>query len=127
MPSYATLCRWRRIHPWIDERLHEARIDRAERLRDEAMELIEGTIDKDEVAAVTLKHKAKVWAAGVDDPNRYSPKAKIEATVNNPTQILVYTGIGATDGPKEGIRDNQTDTAATERARDAEQDDQENS
>lgn len=92
MPSYATLSHWRRNIAEVDERLAQAREDRGEYLRDLAMEAIEG-MDEDNVASSTARHKAMVWAAGVDN-SRYSPKAKIDATISNPTQILVYTGIG---------------------------------
>lgn len=94
MPSYATLSSWRRLMPGVRERIDEAREDRGEHLRDEAMEAVEN-ISEDDVAVASLKHKAKVWAAGVDN-SRYSPKAKIEATINQPTQIIVNTGIGQT-------------------------------
>ena len=96
MPSYSVLCSWRRTIPGVEERIARAREDRGEYLRDKAMEALE-EMDEDNVAAQTAKHKGLVWAAGVDH-NRYSPKAKIEASISTPTQILVYTGIGGPDG-----------------------------
>ena len=93
MPKYSTLMSWRRLHPEVDEALATAREDRGEYLRDLAMETAEGATE-DTVGASTLLHKAQVWAAGVDNA-RYSPKAKIEATMTA-TQIVVHTGIDST-------------------------------
>lgn len=91
MPTYNVLCGWRRAHPWIDERLEQARRDRAEYLRDQALE--EALVaDEDNSLAQKLKHDALKWAAGVDH-ERYNPKAKIDAVVSAPTQIIVHTGI----------------------------------
>ncbi len=92
MPSYVQLCSWKRNIPGVEEKLAQAREDRGEYLRDTAMEEVH-TMDEDNVASSTARHKALVWAAGVDNA-RYSPKAKIEATLTAPTQIVVYTGIG---------------------------------
>lgn len=92
MPSYTTLCAWRRTYPWIDERINQARRDRAERLRDEAIERVDAVTTKDEVSIASLQSEVRKWAAGVDD-GKYSPKAKVEATINVPTQIVVHTGV----------------------------------
>lgn len=96
MPAYPQLCNWRRNIPGVEEKIAQSREDRGEYLRDMAMEEMD-SVDEDNVAAVTAKHKALVWAAGVDN-GRFSPKAKVEATFNTPTQILVYTGIGVDNG-----------------------------
>ena len=104
MPTYATLCAWRRAHKWIDERLEQARRDRAEYLRDQALEEAMGA-DEDNALAQKLKHDALKWAAGVDH-EKYNPKTKIDAVVSAPTQIIVHTGISrevhdARETPKE--------------------------
>lgn len=106
MPSYTLLSRWRRVHPEIDEMFARARADRAEAHRDQAMEEADNA-DEDNVMAQTLKHNAHKWAAGVDD-TKYSPKAKIEATLQAPTQIIVNTGIDRTplEGPKDVKKDS---------------------
>jgi hypothetical protein len=101
MPSYTTLCAWRRVHPWIDERLEVARRDRAERLRDEAFAIVDQVTDAKEVPAASLRADLRKWAAGVDN-TKYSPKAKVEANINLPTQINVITGIS-----KEPLPDTQ--------------------
>ena len=90
-PSYALLCKWRRFKPEINSILDQARRDRAETMRDLALkEALDA--DEDTVAEKRLKHDAYKWAAGLDDA-KYSPKAKIEATVNAPTMIVLNTGI----------------------------------
>lgn len=97
MPSYNTLCHWRRAHPEASRMIEEARRDRAEYLRDEALAKVEDTYrdevgGKGAVAAASLALEAAKWAASVDN-EKYNPKAKVEATVNVPTQIIVQTGI----------------------------------
>lgn len=94
MPSYTTFCRWRREHPWIEEHIERARRDRAEHYRDKVLLEAEiATSSKDPINATNTKIDAYKWAAGIDKPEVYSPKAKLEATVNVPTQIIVATGI----------------------------------
>lgn len=92
MPSYQTLCRWRRAHPSIDEQLQIARRDRAEYLRDEALAEAKSAEGRDPISGSQLRVDTLKWAASVDH-ERYNPKTKVEATINAPTQILVYTGI----------------------------------
>lgn len=100
-PTYPTFCRWKRQHPWIEEALDSARRDRAEFLRDEAMrQALEA--DEDNVSAQSLKHEALKWGAGVDHA-KYSPKAKVEATLNVPTQIIVSTGIDRTPPAEKDV------------------------
>lgn len=91
MPSYAIFCRWRREHPVIESQLELARKDRAEALRDKALEFADDA-DEDNATSQKLKHDAYKWAAGIDD-SRYSPKAKVEASVTMPTMIVLNTGI----------------------------------
>lgn len=92
MPTYVTLCAWRRQHSWIDKRLEEARRDRAEFLRDQALDEALQATDKHDTPAQQLKHEALKWAAGVDH-EKFNPKAKIDAVLSAPTQIIVQTGI----------------------------------
>lgn len=91
-PSYAVLSRWRAAYSEIDMKLDRARRDRAEHYADAvqtlASEAEEGTINETKV-----KIDAAKWAAAVDAPERYSPKAKVEASIQMPTQIIISTGI----------------------------------
>lgn len=91
-PTYTVFCRWKRSYPWIQEALTQARQDRAEQYRDRAMTRASGAKHKDDVPGATLEVETLKWAAGVDDA-RYSPKAKVEATLTAPTQIIVHTNI----------------------------------
>lgn len=97
MPTYNTLCRWRRMYPEVDRALELARRDRAESLRDKVLaraeQVMENNTDsKGDVAALGVLLDATKWAAAVDS-EKYNPKAKVEATVNIPTIIQVNTGI----------------------------------
>lgn len=109
MPSYNTLCRWRRENPEVREALEQAYIDRADTLRDKAMQAALEATDKSEVDVATLRHNAYKWAAGVDAP-RYSPKAKVDLAVNVPTQIIVQTGIDRGNNAEDDNNGLQTKT-----------------
>ncbi len=103
MPSYAVLCNWRNKYPDVEEKLERAKLDRAEYHRDKAISSAEEA-DEDNIGTFNLKHNAHKWAAGLDNP-KYSPKAKVEATLNVPTQIVVNTGINRQpiqDSPVQG-------------------------
>lgn len=93
MPTYNVLCRWRREHPEINLALEMARKDRAESMRDKALKTAEGAEGKDPISGDQLRVDTYKWAASTDDAARYSPKAKVEATVSVPTIIQVNTGI----------------------------------
>jgi hypothetical protein len=98
-PTYSQLAHWRRTYPWIDEALSRARRDRAEHLRDQALDEALATESGRDAPAQTLKVETLKWAAGVDH-EKYNPKTKIEATVNAPTQIIVQTGIDRSPLPE---------------------------
>lgn len=95
MPTYAQLRLWARTHPWIDEELERARRDRAETMRDNALDSALEATDKNNAPAQALKTDTYRWLAGIDN-EKYNPKTKVEATVNTPTQVIVYTGIDRT-------------------------------
>lgn len=107
MPSYNTLCKWRRQHTWIEEALNRAREDRAEALRDQAVATAMGA-DEDRIQVDKLQVDTLLKAAGYDN-TKYSPKAKIEAHITTPTQIIVSTGIDRTP-----LVDNQKVALQTE-------------
>lgn len=93
MPSYSQLMRWQKLHPWIRLAIEDARLARAEYHRDKVLEEADKAESwKDPINATQVKIDAHKWAAGVDDA-KYKNNAKIEATINVPTQILVNTGI----------------------------------
>lgn len=101
MPSYAVLCSWRRKYPEVERKISEARLDRTEWLRDQALdEALEVVDHKFPTQAARLKFDALTWAAGVDNP-KYSPKAKVEASITAPVQIVIATGVPDKDPIKE--------------------------
>lgn len=104
MPTYAVLCAWKRKYPEIEKRLDEARADRAEFLRDEAMLRADEATNKNDTPAAALKYEARKWAASTDHI-RYSTRHKLEATINQPTIIQVNTGIVREERNVEGKDD----------------------
>lgn len=99
MPSYAVLCRWKRQEAWIEGALDQARRDRAEALRDQAVEEAMAA-DEDNAVPQRLKVDTLKWAAGTDH-ERYNPKSKVDMTVTAPTQIIVQTGVDRTPIEKD--------------------------
>lgn len=96
MPSYTTLCSWRRKYPYVEESLDKARLDRTEYMRDEAVAIaLENEDHKFPTQAAKLKVDTLLQAAGFDNP-KYSPKAKLDVSVTAPTQIIIQTGIDRT-------------------------------
>lgn len=91
MPPYPIVCRWKRERPDFARQLDEARKDRAEHLRDRAIDTAE-LADEDSVQADRLKVDTYKWAAGMDDQNRYGVK-KVQFDADTPLQIVVNTGI----------------------------------
>lgn len=92
MPPYHIFTRWRRENAGFRDQLEDARKDRAEAMRDLALQEALAA-DEDSATAQKLKHEAYKWAAGVDDQSRYSPKAKVEGSVAVPIQLVINTGI----------------------------------
>lgn len=112
MPTYATLCRWRRIFPEVDQMLDRARKDRAEYLRDKLMEEAMGA-DEDTVAVAKLRVDTLKWAAGKDDPNKYEAKPDKTQVNVAPSVIIVQTGIdrgAVNDQNSNEIKDIQGET-----------------
>lgn len=106
MPTYTTLAKWRLKYPEVREMLEQAYVDRADTLRDNALDAALAA-DEDNVDSQKLKHDAYKWAAGVDS-TRYSPKAKIEANIQVPTQIVVQTGIDRTPVQRDVTESDKT-------------------
>lgn len=97
MPSYNTLCKWRRQYPEVGVAIENAKRERAEILRDKIMVKAERTYaskegTRDEVPALAVLVDATKWTTAVDN-EKYNPKAKIEANIAMPTVIQVVTGI----------------------------------
>lgn len=94
-PSYPMLSRWRNAYPEIDAKLERARRDRAEHYADSVHNYAQ-EVDQLNIDETKLKIDASKWLAGVDAPEKYSPKAKVEASIQIPTQIIITTGVDRT-------------------------------
>lgn len=113
MPTYATVCQWRRQNNHFTKQLEEARRDRAEYYRDKVVAEAEGAEStRDPINANNLRVESYKWAAGMDDA-RYSPKSKVEATLNTPVQILIDTGIDRRPVEREVSDDSDKTEMAT--------------
>lgn len=99
-PSYATLSRWRAAHADIDAKLERARRDRAEHYAD-SVQTLASEAEEDTINVTKVQIDAAKWAAAVDAPERYSPRAKVEASIQMPTQIIISTGIDRGAGATE--------------------------
>jgi len=96
-PSYVQVCHWRRQYPEFEEALVRARQDRAEALRDEAMSIADDAAEEgDAINKARLRTDIRKWSSAVDDPSRYSPKTKVDATLTTPMTLVVRTGIDRT-------------------------------
>lgn len=91
-PPYSVVCRWMRKYPEVKEAINQARKDRAEALRDEALTIVdEAGPDSDEVALAKARAEMRKWAAQVDDRSRYGKDEGKQVVVS--AQILIDTGI----------------------------------
>lgn len=90
-PTYAELCRWKRGNPDIQAQIEQAKKDRAEHLRDQAMDTIK-SLDEDNYSSGKVAIDSLLKLAGADDKEKYgNQKTVAEASV--PTVIQIYTGI----------------------------------
>ncbi len=113
-PPYEQFSRWKREHPYILSSLEDAKKDRAEYLRDKALEEADKAQEQ-EIGAHKLRVETFKWAAGVDDQAKYSPRAKVEAVSVQPVQIIISTGIDRSPLPNDNIREvNYENTSKNE-------------
>lgn len=102
MPSYATVCRWRRLHPELEDILLKARQDRAEFLRDMVLDEAYAA-DEDNIGPQKLRVDTLKWLAGKDDPNRFEAKPeKLQVSVA-PSVIMVQTGINRSEDAADEV------------------------
>lgn len=92
MPPYHVLAQWRRKFPECDEKIKLARSDYAEILREQVLAEAMAA-DKDTAQEAKLRMDALKWAAGVDNPDRYGNKTKVNVEGSIATQLIVDTGI----------------------------------
>lgn len=98
-PNYATLARWRRLHPEFNEMYALARKDRAEIYFARLIEQAEtARADRDEVALARLRADIYKFAAKVCAPDEYVEKTQIDAKVAVGT-FTIETGIRRVQDP----------------------------
>lgn len=101
-PPYSIIARWMRKYPGVKEAIEQARKDRAEVLRDEALSVVdEAGADSDEIALAKARSDVRKWAAQVDDRSRFGKDESKVVTVS--AQIVIDTGIRRPGDP--GFRD----------------------
>jgi hypothetical protein len=103
-PPHAQFARWKREHPYILSQLEEAKKDRAEFMRDKALQEADAA-QESEIGAHKLRVETFKWAAGVDDQTKYSPRAKVDAVSVQPIQIVISTGIDRSPLSNNTIRE----------------------
>lgn len=102
--SYSLVCRWKRQHPEFAKLLAEAKQDRAEALRDEALEIVDNASeDSDALTKARLRADTRKWAAGADNPTEYSGKAKVESVGVGNVTVVISTGISREIEPAREI------------------------
>jgi len=97
-PSYAQICRWRNENKEFAKAIENARQFRAEYFHDKLIEEHEDigdVLEKEEVAAKTLKIANLKWLTERNDTGRYGGKQKeaVAATGGGTIKIVVNTGI----------------------------------
>lgn len=109
--SYALVCRWKRQNKDFAQLLAEAKQDRAEALRDEALTLVDNAAeDSDAISKARLQADTRKWAAASDDPQNYSGKAKVENNPVGSVTIVISTGINREERDvTQQVLDQKTD------------------
>ncbi len=94
MPDLATIARWRRENSEFNEEIKFARQARAERLRDEMLEIADEAKGQpgEYVSGYKLAADARKWAAEKDSPEEYGSKIEVKGSLEA-TVLMVETGI----------------------------------
>ena len=98
MPTAPRFYHWLSLHPELRSRYEQARLQRADYYHDRALEIGTSMPSKDDVAGMKLAVDTLKWAAEKASPNYYGSK-KEEVTVNQPTVIIMNTGIDRAGAP----------------------------
>ena len=93
-PPMTVIRLWRIWNPDFDALLKQARTERAEWARDKIMDIVDLTIDKDEVAAMSLKSSLLMKLAQYDDKKTYgSSNVNIDQSTNVAQTFIIETGV----------------------------------
>lgn len=99
--KYSAVVRWKREHSEFAEALREAKIDRAERHHDMAIEISQESFD------TKLKVETMKWAAEKGDPEKFGSRTKVVGDRENPVAFVFNTGIDRTQGQKEEAKNDE--------------------
>lgn len=100
MPTYQTILRRIRNNEEFRKKVEASRAVRALHFEEQALEVADPALSKDEVPAARLAFDANVWAAEVNDPTRYGKKTTIAGDRNNPIAFTILTGVPQPDDAK---------------------------
>lgn len=95
MPAYATLLKWVKNNGVFRDKLDGARIARALHFESKAIDEADAATDAKDTPAQRLKYDAAVWAASVNDPERYGKRTTIQGDMSRPLQFVIMTGVPA--------------------------------
>ena len=93
MPTFNTLTRWRRAHPWFDEAVDDARSQLAHKLEQEIYEAATTAMNPDDVAPRTLKIRTLQWLASKANHKSFgeshSSRTEIVGSITHETRSTV--------------------------------------
>jgi hypothetical protein len=96
-PSLHLIYAWKSIHPDFAQRLREAKADRAEHFRDKAVEVLENTVEEEDLKVAKFKFDGYTKLAAQDNPAEFGQKR--EEGGQAPTQIIIQTGVPLGEQP----------------------------
>ncbi len=104
----STINKWRREFPEFNKALIMASQDRAESLKDEALDIARATTS-DTLGPDKLKVDTLMKTAAVDNPDRFATRQKVDTNVTATTTFIISTGINRDALPpgdfEQAIRD----------------------
>lgn len=102
-PAHA-IYRWMR-DPDRHAEFDAARRDRAEVMRDKAVEIAEqGMINEEDAPGERIRADIYKWAASVDNPDRYGKQTKIVGDASRPVVFQVITGVPEPKAPPTPVQ-----------------------
>ncbi len=101
MPSYTTLCKWRRHHEWFATMVNDALKDRSDYIADSIVDIIDSTSvhTPEDLGVLKEKVAALKWTAEKNHPDRYGSKTKVVGDATQPVKIVIETGFREKSDP----------------------------
>lgn len=91
-PQLSVMYKWQELHPKFKERIKLAKAGRAEYFRDKAEEVLDNTMEKEDVPVSKLKFDGYMKLAEKDNPLEYG-RSQAQVSQAAPLQIVIHTGI----------------------------------